>query len=220
MDPREIEGKKPTYIILSAVALLSLLFELVVLKCEQFVYEKEYYQFTITESIVHWVLVCVIWGFVGSVLIYFTARVLKADFAHSSDKPSVPNLLVSIGMVLGVVVSKIFVFGGWKLMTDFYRSGWFQFIFQYVYYIFEVFMLGMVVVFAQTACEKFTKLDKIPWGGLVLALTWGLSHIITQSSVAIGLAYTAYAVIYGLVYLLSEKNIYVFYSLALVMFLL
>ncbi len=59
--------------------------------------------------------------------------------------------------------------------------------FQYIYYLAEGFLISLVIVYGQKAFEKWFKNDKIPYGGIVLGLIWGLFHILTKGSVLVGI---------------------------------
>lgn len=216
-EKRQCTGR--TYLLFSVVCLLSLFIEYLILQCEQFIYQKNYYKFTITESIVHWVLICVIWGMAGALMVYLSTRVYNFDILRRSAKPSVAGWIAAPILIVVSVSAKYVLWDGWKIILDFHNSGWFQFIFQYVYYLFEILIVMLAVVFAQEAGEKIFHTNRVPWGGILAALTWGLSHIITQGSVTIGIYYTLCSVLYGILYLAVRKNLYISYPLLVLMFL-
>lgn len=209
-----------TCLLFSVACLVSLSAEYIILQCEQFIYEKDYFEFTITESVVHWIVICFIWGMIGSLLLYLSARVYSFNVFKHSDKLTVRGIAVALILTFASVSAKYIVWDGWKILSDLHNSGWFQFIFQYIYYLFEILIVLLAVVFAQEAGEKIFCMKKIPWGGFVLAVTWGLSHIITQSSIPIGLYYTVCSVLYGTAYVAVRKNLYVSYLIIVLMFLL
>lgn len=214
------EQNKITFFSLGIVGLVAFALEYLILQCEQFIYDKNYFKFTITESIVHWVLICVVWGMIGLTLFYVAERVYRFDAAKRSKFPSVRGWISCALLISLSAVIKLFAWQGFKIVLDFHNSGWFQFIFQYLYYLFESFMLVLCIVFFQEAFEHCFKTKYIPWGGIVLALTWGLSHIITQGSVTIGLAYALLALLFGIGHMSVQKNLYISYVLITVMFLL
>ncbi len=209
-----------TYIAFSIICLTGLLSEAVILQIEQCIYEKNYYKFTITESIVHWAVVCFIWGMVGAFLIYLSARVYKINITNRQNKPSASGVFIIIVAVAAAISLKLLIWHGWKPLQEFYNSGWFQFIFQYVYYMFEMLIVTLTVVFTQQAGEKLFKNSYIPYGGIVLALTWGASHFITQGSPLIALSYVMCALLFGIAFTAAKKNIYIAYPVILIMFLI
>lgn len=209
-----------TCLIFTFICLASMLSEYIILQCEQFIYQKEYHKFSITEHIGHWSLICFVWGIVIAVLFYIALRVYNFNLTQRTNKPSAIGCVVAACLLYISSSAKFFLLNGWKIVLDFTSSGWFLFIFQYVYYLFEVLLIVLVIIFSQEAGKRVFGTDKIPWGGILLALTWGLSHIITQGDIYIGLIYTALSVLFGVAYTAVNKNIYIFYPLAILMFLI
>ena len=80
------------------------------------------------------------------------------------------------------------------------------FVFQYIYYLAEGFLISLIIVFGQKACEKWFHNEKIPYGGIVLGLTWGLAHIFTKGSLAVGLLSAVGGFLFGAAYLLVNKD--------------
>lgn len=64
----------------------------------------------------------------------------------------------------------------------------------------------MIIVFGQQFGEMQFKNKMIPWGGLLLTVTWGLAHIFTKD-LATGIETVIISIAYGLIYLLMKKNI-------------
>lgn len=209
-----------TFFVLSVLSLAGLFLEAPVLQGEQFIYNKKYFQFTITESIVHWVLICFIWGIIGALLMYVSSRVYKFDLTKADKKPSMSGMAVTVLLLAAAVLTRYFVWDGWKIAQDFHRSGWFQSIFQYIYYLFEVLLVLLTVAFAQECGDRAFKTKYVPWGGILLALTWGLSHIITQGDLVVGLSYALYSILFGIAFLCVKKNIYISYPVIVLMFCL
>ena len=80
------------------------------------------------------------------------------------------------------------------------------FIFQYIYYAVEGFVISIAVVYGHMAFEKWTGKENMPFGGIVLALVWGLMHILTKGSVADGLFAAIGAILMGAAYTILEKD--------------
>ena len=66
-------------------------------------------------------------------------------------------------------------------VKHFGSNAWITFIFQNIYYIFESLLMYLLIAFGQEFGEKFWNSSKIPWGGILLGLSWGLMHIFTQN---------------------------------------
>ncbi|MBP5636739.1 MAG: hypothetical protein J6X25_04390, partial [Bacteroidales bacterium] len=74
--------------------------------------------------------------------------------------------------------------------AEFKSRGPILFPFQYVYYLFEVMLVLLIIIFGQMAFEKWFNNNKIPFGGILVALTWGLGHWLSKGSLFAGI-YTA-----------------------------
>lgn len=208
------------YTVLTLVCLFSLFAEFILLQCEQFIYAKNYYKFTITESIVHWAIVCFVWGMVGTFLLYLSARVYQLDIIKKKQCPTAVGWIIAIVCVAVSFALKFSVWGEWKVLYDIHNSGWFQFIFQYIYYLFETLIVLLTIIFAQELGEKIFKSKFIPWGGILLSVTWGISHILSQGDILIGFSYIVYSLLYGTAYMAVKKNIYISYAAVALMFLI
>jgi hypothetical protein len=66
------------------------------------------------------------------------------------------------------------------------------------YYVTEAALIVLVIVFGQRAGEKRFGYRTVPWGGIVLAGTWGIMHIFLQGPAG-GIYAIAAAVLYGLI---------------------
>lgn len=94
-----------------------------------------------------------------------------------------------------------------KIVGEFSRNNLIEFIFQNIYYIFEVGLVFLIMTFGQEFFEKLlNKYTNIPYGGILLACTWGLVHTLTQSDISTGLVVMVFSIIYGFIYLLLNKN--------------
>lgn len=109
---------------------------------------------------------------------------------------------------------------GFKILKEFESKGGLQFLFQYIYYAFETGLFTLVIVFGQKACEKWFHRENFPYGGIFVALTWGLGHILTKGSVLAGLltAFSGFA--FGAVYLLAKRDYRKTYLLSFLMFIM
>lgn len=81
-----------------------------------------------------------------------------------------------------------------------------KFIFQYIYYFFETFLFSLIIIFGQRACEIWFKRENIPYGGIVLALTWGIGHILSKGSLTVGLLSALGGFLFGAAYLIVGRD--------------
>lgn len=87
-------------------------------------------------------------------------------------------------------------------------------------YGFDIFIRTLILVFGQKAFELWFKKKDIPYGGIILALTWGLAHIFTKGSIAVGLLSALGGFIFGIVYLLVNRDIKKTIPILFLMFIL
>ena len=204
---KQYKSKPSSFFMMSVICLLGFMTEFLMLQIEQALYSKHYYSFTITESIMHWILVCILWGLISFMMFYTAVRVFSFDISKRKNIPRKTGLAACLLLIIGAVVLKTEIYGGWKIQLDFMKSGWFQFIFQYIYYLFEVFLTAITITMLQEWCERIFKIKSIPYGGIIFALTWGASHIVTQGSILIGICYIILSVMFGMAYLFTNKNL-------------
>lgn len=62
--------------------------------------------------------------------------------------------------------------------------------------------------------------EKIPYGGIVLGLTWGLAHFFTKGSLVVGLLSAIGGFLFGAVYLLVNKDCRKTLSIVTLLFIL
>lgn len=66
--------------------------------------------------------------------------------------------------------------------------------------------MSLIIIFGQKACEKWFNNEVIPYGGIILALTWGIIHIVSKESILIGLISVCGGFLFGTVYLIVGKD--------------
>lgn len=192
------------------------------------IYGYGFSEFTKLQSIMHWILICAIW-IIGIIFVVRDAAAktgvdLYKNFKESSLVKGAKEMSVMQWALLiaGTVICLISTWIDWngsKVMIEFMRKG-VLFPFQYMYYLVEVAMVLLIIVFGQYAFEKWFKNDKIPYGGILVALTWGLGHWLTKGSLEVGI-YTAFGgFVFGSAYLLTNRNIKLSYLFLCIMFIL
>ena len=163
---KQYKSKPSSFFMMSVICLLGFMTEFLMLQIEQALYSKHYYSFTITESIMHWILVCILWGLISFMMFYTAVRVFSFDISKRKNIPRKKGLAACLLLIIGAVVLKL-----------------------------------------QEWCERIFKIKSIPYGGIIFALTWGASHIVTQGSILIGICYIILSVMFGMAYLFTNKNL-------------
>jgi hypothetical protein len=83
-------------------------------------------------------------------------------------------------------------------------QAWIVAIFQNLYYLVEYLLVVMMIAFFQRAGELWFKSSWFPWGGVGIALTWGMIHLVTNPQGALGVI--LWAVLLGIFFVLSKKS--------------
>lgn len=187
---------------------------------EPMVYGSGMQDWKTPQIILHWIITCITWGIVA----WYTVR--KAEKNYGFD-PSPKNKSMkpwqwgaTIGCAAICLISTYIDWSGSKLLIEFDRLGLLKFTFQYIYYLFEVALFMLIIVYGQKAFEIWFKKPNIPYGGIVVSLTWGMAHWFTKGTLAAGL-YSAFGgFCFGTVYLLLNRNIKWTYTALCIMFIL
>lgn len=186
---------------------------------EPFIYGAQMGDWTVFQHILHWIATCVVWGAVGLVLIREAKKKYDFDILVKGQKVA-PWQWVLIGVfVVGSLMISYFDWNGSKVLKEFYANGWLKFIFQYIYYVFETFLIVLILIFAQKAFETWFRRENIPYGGIIVAVTWGLAHIFTKS-LAAGIVCAISGFGFGSVYLLTNRDIRKTFPIIFIMFAL
>lgn len=91
-------------------------------------------------------------------------------------------------------------------------------IFQVLYYAVEMLHVLIMIVMFQHMGEAFFKNKYIPYGSIMLMLTWGMIHFLSHPQGALGV--TIWALVPGLVYMFGGKKFLPVYVLLLLGFIL
>lgn len=201
---KKITGADYLYLALYAFAGIGL--ELILVSVIEPLFGVSLETYTTSQSIIHWIITCIIWLVVGIFLISLAGK--KFDFNLWEHKSRLKTWqYLGILVCLFVSVGSHYVdWGGFKPLLEFQKLGMVKLVFQYLYYLVEAFLLSLIIIFGQKACEKWFKKENIPYGGIILALTWGLMHILSKGSVAVGLLSAFGGFLYGAAYLVVGKD--------------
>ena len=182
------------------------LFELLLVTVEGF-WGISIYHATKFQMIAHWIVTSLGWFGFGFGIIALAKKQTGFDLLKTEKKT------VSVWQWLAIVLSFILIilvqywdWKGFKILLEFQHLGWLKFLFQYIYYAAESFLISLVLVFGQKAFETWFKNDKIPYGGILLGLTWGLMHILSKGGVLTGILTCLAGFLFGSVYLLVNKD--------------
>lgn len=208
------------YLLLASLAFAGLGLEVILaFVLEPMLYGAPMREWSVLQNIAHWILTCVLWGIVSALLILFVKKHWHIDLFEKGAKLKAWQWgLVLFFLVFSLVYSYI-DWGGSKVLMELRYNGWLKFIFQYIYYIFETVLVMLILIFGQKAFEQWFRKPNIPYGGIILALTWGIAHFFTKG-IATGIACMISGLAFGSAYLLVNRDIRKAFPLLLAMFVL
>ncbi|MGL4343998.1 MAG: hypothetical protein ACRCTE_02280 [Cellulosilyticaceae bacterium] len=227
------EVKNSKYLDLALYAFGGLGLELIIMTIEVMIYgTSNWREWGLMRTLLHWTITCIVWGSMA----YWIYRIGKKngyDLLQRGEKPKASAWLI-VCVCLGICVAMSYISwdGAFKVIAEFESKmktygdyGWVAYIFQYVYYLFETVLVLFVVAYGQKFGEGvFQKrvkwAHKVPWGGILCGITWGLIHILSKGSLSTGLALAFCSMLYGVSYLLLKKDARYAYPLITLMFIL
>lgn len=209
------------YLLLAMLAFAGLGMEIVLgLGIEPLLFGAQVGQWTAIQNVIHWVVTCIIWVTVGLLLLNYAEQKLGLNLLEESE----PMNVIQWGIVGALLIFKLAVsimeWNGSKVLKEFIYNGLMKFIFQYAYYVVEVGMVCLIILFGQMAFERLIGGMNFPYGGLLLAITWGLAHSMTKGNIMAGFSGMLSAFIFGLVFLLTNRDLSKSYLIILIMFIL
>lgn len=187
---------------------------------EPFIFNKSFDNFTTIENILHWITTCVIWLIIAYALVRTSKKRYGFDIFFYRRPMEPLNRFICLGLLIIAIIISYINWEGFKIWKEFLNNGWLKFIFQYIYYFVETILFVLIVVFGQKAGEIWFGRGSIPWGGILVALTWGLAHIFTKGELMMGIWGLVIGLLYGLVYIVSKKNLFIAFPIIFLMFIL
>ncbi len=163
-------------------------------------------EYSAVQTITHWLLTILCWGMIAAFLIRSSRKKLQFDIM-AETRFSPKGLVMSAVLVIFCIALNAYDWGTLKIVGEFQKKELILFIFQYIYYLFEITLVFLIVAFGQKFFEAIIKKkSRIPWGGLVLCCTWGAIHIVSRGSISAGIGVMIFSLVYGIIYLLLERN--------------
>lgn len=208
------------YLVLALLAFAGIGLEIVLaFGIEPMLYGASIGEWTDLQNIIHWVVTCILWGLVSWYLVHFAKKKYEFDIFQKGDKMAVWQWLLIALFVVGSLILSYFDWNGSKVLKEFYANGPLKFVFQYIYYIFETVLVTLILVFGQNAFEKWFHRKNIPYGGIIVAITWGIGHFFTKD-ILTGIVTVISGLAFGSVYLLAGRDIRKTYPILWMMFVL
>ena len=186
---------------------------------EPLLYGCDMKSWSVTQNVIHWILTCIVWGLTGFLVIRLAKRFEDFDIFKKGKKMKRWQWLLVILIIIFSLIISYIDWNGSKVLKEFNANGPVKFVFQYIYYCFEVVLVTLILIFGQLAFEKWFKRKNIPYGGIVVALTWGIAHIFTKN-LYVGIITMISGLAFGSVYLLTNRDIKTSYVILWFIFVL
>ena len=177
--------------------------------------------YTTHQRNIHCIIMVFMWAFFIGVLLLFSSKHYHFPArGNKRDKISLKNWIVTLACFIGC---KIMTFIDWhtlKFIGEAQNKTVFQFWVQYLYYIFEVMLVLLIIIYGQKALETLLEKESlIPFGGIILAVTWGAIHFVSRGvglEIWNGISTMIFSVLSGVMYLrLNKKCLYSYLFIAI-----
>lgn len=208
------------YFRLAVLAFASMGLELLLaFAIEPVIYGSPINKWTDLQNIIHWIATCVLWGAVIWYIICSAKNKYEFDLFQKGNKMAVWQWVLVVVFVIGSLVLSYLNWNGIKIIKEFLGNGPVKFIFQYIYYFFETMLITLILVFGQNAFETWFHKRNIPYGGIIVAITWGMVHFFSKDF-ATGILSVIAGFAFGSVYLLTNRDVRKTYPVLWIMFVL
>lgn len=175
--------------------------------------------FGVFEICIHLIVTSILWIISIALIIMFSKKYHNYPEQFNNNNPiKRKDWLITL---LCLLVCKVITFIDWsslKIVGEFQNKNLVYFVVQYSYYICEVGLMCLIIVYGQKAFETLIrKSSEIPFGGVLLALTWGAVHFFSRGiDIWNGVSCMIVSILSGIMYLRLKKNIrysYIFIAL-------
>lgn len=185
------------------------------------------FNFTFNQRCMRTISISIIWGVVGYLLLRRAKSKFNFNPFENKEKPDLKGIIMALILLIICIGASYVIWGyAFKPIEEFNRmyeifgsSAVVPFILQYIYYMFESSLIVLTIIFGQKAGELIWNNKNIPWGGIFLALTWGVMHTFSKD-MSTGIWAFSSAIVYGIVFLLMKKNVKYSYVFIFLMFAL
>ena len=179
------------------------------------------WNYTENQRSIHCIIMAFMWAVVIAMLLFFSQKYFCFPSGENKEeKISLKNWIITFVCLIGC---KILTFIDWhtlKVAGEVQDKNTYQFLTQYLYYIFEVMLVLMIIIYGQKAIETLLKKESsIPFGGIILAVTWGAFHFVSRGAgleIWNGISTIIFSVLSGVMYLrLNRKCLYSYFFIAI-----
>lgn len=169
------------YLWVALYAFAGVAFELVLMWIEG-MFGIESSAYTVSQNILHLTVTAIGWVLIGLLVIFVGKKTTGFDIWEHREKIKGWQYGALAVCFAVNIAAKYMDWGGFKVFLEWQSEGPLLFVFQYIYYLAEGFLISLIIIFGQKACEVWFRNEKFPYGGIILGLTWGLAHIFSKGS--------------------------------------
>lgn len=194
--------------------------EVILVMLEQAIYGYGLEKYTEVQSILHWCIICVVWGVIAFFIFRYARKELDLQIKGTQKKICGYAWILCAFFVVLLAYMNFTELGSLKPYHEFLKLGTVKFVFQHIYYLVETVLFMQIIIFGQLAFEKWFQRKNFPFGGIIVALTWGIGHIFTKGSLLTGIECMFAGFLFGFIYLLLQRDIrktYVVLALAFIL---
>ncbi len=179
-------------------------------------------------QVVHWVLTILVWVVGAFGLVVLALRESDFGLRRASNARITPLRWLIITMLVAASLAAQWILQGGifpplaeheALSERFGDFGTIAWIVQVAYYLAELVVIVLIIAFGQEAGERIFRAKWVPWGGFMLATTWGFVHFLTQD-MATGIYGSGLSLAMGTIYFLTGKSLFITYPILVVIFIL
>lgn len=158
---------------MALISFLGLGMELVIIFLETMIYGIGMKEYTYTMNCMHLVYTILVWSAFIIGLIHYSKKKNNFDIFKYCNKPSLKGFVIVICILIIITIWQYIDWGGIKIIKEFQSKGLLEGVLQHIYYIFETGLVILIIIFGQKYGEGIFRNTRIPYGGVLLAVTWG-----------------------------------------------
>lgn len=167
-------------------------------------------EFGVYQKCIHLLSISVIWA-ISMIAISRVSKkyIVLEEGTNKSNTISIRSWIIVLLCLLGC---KVMTFIDWhtlKVIGEWKNKEIIYFLTQYIYYFFEIGLICSIISYGQRAFEVLLRQKShIPFGGLILAVTWGAMHFFSRGVIDPwnGISCMIFSVLSGIMYLKLNKN--------------
>lgn len=214
------KAKWTNYLWLSLCSFLAFMLEIFsIFVIEMLILNVDIGNYTPVQRSVHCIITACLWlVFIILILSYSRRRYSFPKRPESAERIAAVDWLFAGTALICCKVLTVIDWHTLKIIGESKGKELYQITTQYVYYLFEVGLVLLIIIYGQKAAESLLGREcEFPFGGIVLAVTWGAFHFVSRGvgiEVWNGVSCILFSMLGGIMYV-KVKRRYIFAYLLL-----